>query len=751
MARAVWLVLAVLPLAGCQRVLGLHELPPISAPDAPPPPPRVWTHVATGGAHSCAIAADGSLWCWGDNSDDQLGLGPGAPSEVATPTQVTTPAGATWTAISVAAHASCGLLSDGSLWCWGGNDDGEVGNGTTQPVPQPVEINAGPWSAVSTGATHTCAILAAGGSTRCWGYNGHGELGVGDTTNRTTPTQLAGATHFQAIAAGGEHTCGISAPDGALWCWGDRFYGALWLGPQAGSITAPMQANATGWKTITAGDDFTCGIDVLGELWCWGANGYDQLAAGVPTATSEPFKIGADGEWDDVAAGATSTCATSQGQLWCWGNNTMAQAGVGSITPVLDTQTEIATAQAPWAAVAPGAYHTCAIDQAGQLWCFGDGARGMLGNGVTSATLPVELDQSWRAASAHGDSTCALGVNGAIACWGDDGAYQLGDGQRQPRATPEQLANTGPWSQVAVGDTHACARTTGAAPELWCWGVNDDGEIGNGTMTSQRTPIAVVSSTTSPTSAQAAVTGMAHTCVLDGTGAPWCWGRNNFGEVGDGTTTDRAVPQHVVLARASTAIAAGQEHTCALLSDIASSNQSQLQCWGDNMSGQLGDDGNEMAASKPVTIALPPLLTIAAGGYSTCAIDVTNVGYCWGANGHGELGTGDTSQANTPKPLVGSHKLVEIAPAIDHTCAIGTNQTLWCWGSNAHGQLGDGTLLDQLAPEQIAKTTSWKHVTTGAHHTCAVSTDDHLWCWGDDLDGQLGTGAPWSAAPVAVP
>jgi len=293
------------------------------------------------------------------------------------------------------------ILTDdaASLYTWGRNDEGQIGDGTLVDRNTPTAIGgAGEWVDVTGGANHTCAVKT-NGTLWCWGYNVYGQLGNGTNTGSTTPVQEAGAaTDWVSVDAGANHTCARKT-DGTVWCWGWNLDGQLGNGTNT-DTNAPVQVGVdTDWVALATGRSHTCAIKTNGTLWCWGWNFYGQLGNGTNTSTNSPVQVGSDTNWASVSGGRHHTCATRTAPnrtLWCWGLNTYGQLGNGTNSNTNSpTQVGIDT---NWVTPATGGDHSCAYRTTGTMWCWGRNLYGTLGNGTfTDSNTPVQVgtDTDW--------------------------------------------------------------------------------------------------------------------------------------------------------------------------------------------------------------------------------------------------------------------------------------------------------------------------------------------------------------------
>jgi alpha-tubulin suppressor-like RCC1 family protein len=369
------------------------------------------TTIAAGVAHTCAVSVTGTgtgtVLCWGSNEFGQLGNGETA--NATSPVQVT---GLSTSVISVAAgsESTCALTSLGTVWCWGDNSNGQLGNGTFTQSAVPVQVMDSTGNApladiarIAAGESHTCAVTISGAAF-CWGNNSSGQLGNGTEIVSGLPVPVSGlSTGVSTIAAGSDFTCAVTVSSGAL-CWGDGANGRLGNGGSTSSTSPSAVLDAlgnsplSGVVTISAGFEDACALTADGNVFCWGANASGQLGNGsISAASATPVEVlNSDGksalvEVVAISSGTDGNCAvTSSGATECWGANASGQLGNGgsanSSTPVA-----VSGLASEAAAIATGAQHTCVATSAGTAQCWGANASGQLANGTArSSAIPVE-------------------------------------------------------------------------------------------------------------------------------------------------------------------------------------------------------------------------------------------------------------------------------------------------------------------------------------------------------------------------
>ncbi|MGE3901637.1 MAG: RCC1 repeat-containing protein [Nitrospiraceae bacterium] len=661
------------------------------------------TGVAAGANHSCALLTGGTVACWGANFDGQLGNGTTTPS--ASPVTVTG-LSAPVTAIAAGFTYTCALLTSGTVSCWGANGSGQLGNGTTMRSSIPVAVvnsNGATLTGVTViaaGSNHTCALLTDG-TVACWGATFDGQLGNGTTTPSSNPVTVTGLTTAIAVAAGGSHSCALLT-GGTVACWGANFDGQLGNGtttPSASPVTVTgLSAPVT---AIAAGFAHTCAVLTGGTVSCWGVNGSGQLGNGTTMRSSSPVTVTGLATAVDITAGSFNSCARlDDGTVACWGANSDGQLGNGttmrSSSPVAVVNSNGATLTGV-TVIAAGSNHTCALLTDGTVACWGANGSGQLGNGTTtSSSIPVSVAglTTATAVAAGGNHSCALLTGGTVACWGANFDGQLGNGTTTPSASPVAVTGlSAPVTAIAAGFSHSCARLIGG--NVACWGANSDGQLGNGTTTSSSSPVPVAG--LAPALEVAA--GGSHSCARLSPTTVSCWGANGFGQLGNGTTTSSSSPVPVTgLSAQVFAIAAGLNHSCARLGPTT------VSCWGANDSGQLGN-GTSTASSSPVTVfnlvGVTGVSTLDSGDAHNCARLNSGTVRCWGSNLSGQLGDETRDTSFIPVMVTGLTTATAVAAGNSHSCARLASGTVSCWGANGSGQLGNGVLLVSPLPVQV--------------------------------------------------
>ncbi len=477
--------------------------------------------LAVGDYSSCAILADGTARCWGRGSNGVLGN-----EDVSLVNSVPVVV----TGLTDAVHISvddvhaCATHVNGTMHCWGMNSNGELGTGTTTWSPVPVPV-LGMTTAIGLSAGHffSCA-LKSDGNVSCWGDNEYCELGMGERRSNV-PVEVGGLLGVGELVAGGEFAC---ATDGAglVGCWGRNANGQLGVGTTEDTFQIQYPLIETP-NHLDAGAHHACATFTDGTMKCWGYNAYGQVGDGSVTDRTTPVIVSSVDGASMAAAGLYHTCVLKTDRtVRCWGRGNYGQLGDGTTNTMAIPV--VVTGLNDVMSIAAGSSHTCALRMDGTLRCWGYNNSGQLGNGTTvNATTPVTPTglTGVVAVSAGPGHTCVVLADGTVKCWGYNMGGQLGDGTVMTRTTPVTVSGLSGASRVACGNSHTCVvRTDGSA---WCWGANSMGQLGTGNYTSSRTPLQVPGLTAASLAA-----GNDFTCVGLADGTARCWGDNTYGQLG---------------------------------------------------------------------------------------------------------------------------------------------------------------------------------------------------------------------------
>lgn len=635
--------------------------------------------------------------------------------------------------IAIGGAFSCAVVGQSKVYCWGNNLYGQLGSGgeynSVDPQPIPGLPDA-PIDALAAGGGHACAL--AQGNIWCWGYNQFGQLGDGSTTSRVSAVAVLGvAGAATQIAAGDYHTCAVI--NNVINCWGNNFYGQLGSGDDLDSLV-PAPVNGLGGAVVqlSTGSLHTCAT-VEAAAWCWGNNLSGQIGNGtVAAAQYSPTAVAGMGTGvAEVSAGSTHSCARlATGTVFCWGGNDDGQLGTGNFDAQL-TPAVVDNLAQPALSIAAGALHSCAR-LADRVMCWGDDRYGQVGNlGSTPNPRKVAGLGGVLAIATRNAHSCARRADGTAACWGFNLNGQLGDGSAEVRTAPVAVSGSyGNPALIAAGTNHTCAAV---AAGLHCWGYNANGNLGRGTQsTNESLPGPVINISQRPTSLAA---GANHSCAVVGGGLQ-CWGSNDKGQLGIVGPGVRPTPNPVTgMAAGVSQVAAGERHTCAIRSG-------GVWCWGYNGNGELGD-GSTDDSETPVAVSglSSGVSWISAGANHTCAVR-SGAALCWGLNTDGQLGLGTADGfLRTPQPVTGlSSGVTRISAGISHSCAVQSGGAL-CWGYDGYGALGNGIVNDhQYVPAAVSGLAAGvSEIVAGDDISCAIYGAS-VRCWGADYSGDLGNG-----------
>ncbi len=417
----------------------------------------------------------------------------------------------------------------------------------------------------------------------------------------------------------------------------------------------------------------------------------DKVLAGHPIAwttdNAAVATVDANGLVTGIGVGSAAVSATSEG--------------------VSDTAA-ITVTQVSFGSVSAGDIHSCGITTTGAAWCWGHGANP--GGGPFGTLVPVAVTGglSFVAVSAGEDHTCGITTGGAAFCWGANQYGQLGDGTTTPSSAPVAVTDGLSFATVSAGSDHTCGITTAGA--AYCWGNNTSGQLGNGTTNptggANPNPVAVLGGLSFTVVSAGGVQQTGHTCGVTTAGAAYCWGNNSSGQIGDGTTTDRASPVAVLGGLSFVVVSAGgpggYSHTCGVTAGGAA------YCWGNNSSGELGDGTTNDRTSPVAVVGGLSFAGVTVGGEleratgHTCGVTTGGAAYCWGSNNYGKLGAGTTPSSASPVAVLGGLRFSGVSAGSEHNCGVTVNNVAYCWGGNWQGQLGTGNVSDSSVPVKVA-------------------------------------------------
>jgi alpha-tubulin suppressor-like RCC1 family protein len=440
-------------------------------------------------------------------------------------------------------------MAAGGAKCWGANRFGQLGNNSKIQSRTPVDVVglAGNITSIDGGFDHSCARIAAGG-VKCWGQNYYGALGINSGPYSSVPVDVNGlASAVQSISAGDNHTCVRKA--GGVKCWGENLSGELGNNSNVDSnVPVDVAGLTSGAQSISAGQAHTCAVTVAAGIKCWGWNGLGQLGNNSTADSGIPVEVsGLTSGAAEVSAGSNHTCArTAAGGAKCWGSNSSGQLGNNSMTST-NVPVGVFGLASGVEAISSGAAHTCALMTGGGVKCWGYNLYGQLGNNSTVKSLvPVDVSGlgggGALAISSGAFHTCAHVSGGGAKCWGNNQYGQLGDNSTVNSLVPIGVSSLASGVQImAAGYYHTCTRVAGGGAK--CWGHNEFGQLGNGSIADSHVPIDVSGLLTGVLDISP---GRDHTCALVTGGGVKCWGYRTFGQLGDGSFTYVPVPVDVV-------------------------------------------------------------------------------------------------------------------------------------------------------------------------------------------------------------
>lgn len=702
--------------------------------------------IAAGWSHSLYICNNGStVNAWGADTAGQLGNGIIDMNPHDLPMPVNNITGVK--AIRAGYQHSLALKNDSTVYTWGSNTFGQLGNGTFITSTAPVlVIGINGVIAVSGGqAGYHSLALKADGTVWAWGKNTEGQLGDGTLNNSNFPVQVTGLSNIIAIAGGEYHSLALR-DDGTVWAWGRNSNGQLGDSTTTNSSVPVQVLNLSGITDIKGGRYFSFALKNDGTVWSWGQNADGQLGDGTTTQRLTPVQVVGLTDVTAIAGSAFHALALkSDGSIRSWGRGVDGQLGDGlqtaSSIPVqvlsINNAVEIVS----------GTNYSFALTATDSIYAWGRNIYGQLGNDTsgnyfyspvatiglcaTQATTANPVMHSISAGWSHSLYTCSS--NQSLNSWGANSFGQLGNGSTSTgaSATAAPVLNITGVRSVDAGYQHTLALLNDST--VYAWGDNNYGQLGDGTNNNSNAPIQVPG--LSNIIAVSGGTAGYHSIALRADGTVWTWGRNSEGQLGDATNNNSNVPLQVSSISNVIAISGGEYHSLAIKDD------GTVWAWGKNTNGQLGN-GTTVDTNVPVQVTgLTDVVDVAAGRYYSIALKSDNTVWCWGENLYGQLGNGNTVDASTPVQVSGLNDATAIAGGAFHGIAIKSDSTVVTWGRNTYGNLGNGTTTDSSTPVAVSNLTSIVAIDGGTNYSLALASNDSLFSFGRNVFGQLGDGS----------
>jgi alpha-tubulin suppressor-like RCC1 family protein len=702
----------------------------------------------TGDYTAYIVKTDGRAFGWGFNAFGQIG--DNTTTVRYTPVSVAG-AVKTFCKITGGQYHASAIDKNGKAWGWGYNFAGAIGDNSVTSRRTPVSVGGAvkTFCQIRSGGNHTLAI-DKNGKAWGWGYNQFGMVGDNSLTNRCTPVSVAGATKtFCKIDGSGYHSAAIDK-NGQVWAWGYNQYGQLGNNSTASQKTPVSVLGATKtFCQISLGmppTGHTVAIDKNGKVWGWGFNGNGQLGDNSITQRNTPVSVlGATKTFCQISAGGSHTVAIDKnGQIWGWGNNTTGQLGNNS-TKSARTPVSVLGTLKTFCSISAGFDHTVALDKDGQSWAWGDNntTYGVLGinfgnDTVTPVSVKNGVPKTFCSIAAGYYRTTAIDAYANTWTWGYDNDGQSGTGFVSSYLNSPTALGGFPkvFMQLALTEQHSLALDTNGS--AYSWGNNSYGQLGNNSTTKASTPVAVYGFNLYNKIAAGA---NGHSLAIDSNGQVWGWGLNTSGQLGDNSTTSRRTPVSIAGSpKTFCHIHAGNVHS------VAIDKNGRAWSWGDNSLRQLGD-GSFSTKCTPVSVAGTPKtfcnISTGTGHLHTAVIDQYGEAWGWGYNQFGALGDGTISLRCTPVAVYGGKTFCKISVGHYYTVALDNNGKAWGWGYNTAGQLGDGTKICRCTPVSVAGTTkTFCEIYAGADHTVALDNNGKAWGWGNRQFRQLGDSGP---------
>ncbi|MDB5106241.1 MAG: repeat-containing protein [Fibrobacteres bacterium] len=721
---------------------------------------------AAGSGHTAILEPDGRVWTVGQNASGQLGLGTFQTGYL--PENVTGFAAAVQ--VGAGLQQTYASMSDGTVWSWGASGNGELGRvpggipqETAGPIPGLANVKR-----FSAGASHVLSLLGDG-TVKAWGLNTYGQVGDGTSGNSiSVPAAVSGLSGVMAVAAGGAHSLALRS-DGRVWAWGSNSsyqLGITQVGQRANAMPVPQLEDVTG---ISAGSVHSLALKSDGTVWAWGASYEGQAGDGQPAGfRTAPVKVLGLANVAAIVSGYGHNLALKRdGTVWTWGLNDFGQLGDGNLVNSSRNTPQQVPGLTGVISIGAGQRHSFAVKADGSIWAWGAGTAGQLGDGFamdrSSPTQIPSVDAMPRVAlpvlsREGGPASAAFTLTVSNPTPGTDMHYTLNGTDPTQASTTIASGGTvsigaGPTNfrvkafktgmlasftksamfqvgaSMAAGGDHSA--TLAPDGRVWTFGRNDQGQLGDGTLFQGF----YAKSVPGLTGIVQAAAGLAHTVALKSDGTVWTWGANANNELGRSLATVPAPqPGQIAGFTSVSFVAAGYNHSLAVKTD------GTLWTWGSNSNSQLGL-GNTNPVSVPTRVPRFTNVVAAAGGEGH-SLALTGEGrvWSWGLGTNGQIGNGSNAGSSDPVLVAGVSGIAALAAGGAHSLVLKADGTVWSWGSNNHGQLGTGPGADRSFPAQVPGLSGIVAIAAGSEHSLALKSDGTIWAWGFGNYGQLGDG-----------
>ena len=559
---------------------------------------------------------------------------------------------------------------------------------------------------------------------------------------------------FKYVEAGLTHTYAITE-EGDLYAWGSDSVGKL--GMNVSSTLIPKKVpGISNVKQISTGTKFNSDIHTLavteeGDLYAWGYNSNGELGDGTRTYKSKPVKISGISNVKKAVIGFYCSLAiTENGDLYIWGLNYDGRLGLGHTNDAI-IPTKM-TSLSNIVDISSGYGYYMAVASSGDLYTWGSNVTGQLGIGVSGSQYNIETPKkvngisNVKSVSAGSYHAAAVTKTGDLYTWGSNSGGQLGDGTGVSKYSPTKIISISNVQNVSASYTHTMAVTSSG--DVYSSGANGNGQVGNGTNTKQLTLTKIsLPEKIQQISASGGSFG-AHSAGVSNAGKIYIWGSNGSGQIGDGATAKKATPTIVEELPNHKKIQAARGSTL-LLSDLG-----DVYVWGS--SGSWGQLGLGSITNVLYPTKIPELSNIKdIDANSEHALALTNNGevFAWGYNANGQIGDGTTTVKSTPYKISELSNIASIATVSYRSAAVSDDGKLYIWGDNANNQISAGTTTNHKVPYLIEALSDMhvKKVILGASYTIVQTIDDELYAWGNNSGGQLGIGTTTSSdIPVKI-